>query len=172
MRHSPLALALALAALLAAVPSASAGSADRCAQRGSGTVVLTKAVRVYSVDVRDDHAGEQARLYACLRATGRRVFVASRFDDEFVSSGSWRKVVVADGYVASTYRSQDISCKADCPPDYQPVRVQVIAVRLTTRRGRVLDAAGGTAIDAQSLRASGATVSWVKDGRRRSKSLS
>lgn len=170
MPKSPFALALALAALLTAVPSATAAT-DRCALRGSKTVVLTKAVRVYSVDVRGDDLAENARLYACVRSSGRRVLVARSYDDDYVSSGQWRKVVVAGGYVAFTYRSEDVSCKADCPPGYETVRVQVIAVRLSTRRAQTLDAAGGTAIDAQSLRAKGTSVSWVKDGTRVSKSL-
>jgi hypothetical protein len=90
---------IALAALLAlAAPPSSSAARDRCAAAGSKTTKQTSAVRVYSVTRKGT-----SRFYGCLRSAGRRVRVATTFnDEESLSSGRVRTVLIAGTSVAVT----------------------------------------------------------------------
>src|SRR3954454_3920034 len=88
-------LAVGVAFLLVAVPSASAAR-DRCAAPGSKTVKQNTAVRRFSTTRKGT-----SRFYACLRSTGRRVRVAITINDsESLSSGHVRTVLIAGTSVA------------------------------------------------------------------------
>lgn len=126
------AFALVLVLLAAPAPASAAGKRAGCAVKRAHTVVVTRLVWVYSVRPRGHR-----RLYACLRATGRRILVAAEYDDEYVSSGAYRDVQVAGRHVALVYEATDISCKAACPPEYDPTRTSIVIRDVRTRARRM-----------------------------------
>jgi hypothetical protein len=121
---------LAGLAVLAAPAPASAARA-RCAAKRSHTVAKNRLVRVYSI-----RRNGNRRLKGCLRATGRRVLVVREYDDGYVESGAYRDVRLAGRYVAVVFDATDVSCKADCPPDYEATQTSVVISDIRTRRGR------------------------------------
>ena len=123
-----------LAATLTAVcalPSSADGKA-RCKVKGSETVKANSLVRVYSRP--DREGGTEVR--GCWRATGRKVLLAYEFDDEYVTSSSYRDLRLAGRFVAFVWEATDVSCKAACPPDYQASRSYVEVRDMRTRRER------------------------------------
>jgi hypothetical protein len=154
----PALLLAAAAALAVAAPSATAGR-DRCAVAGSKTVKQTTAVRVYSTTRK-----ETSRFYGCLRSTGRRVRVATTFNDsESLSSGRVRTVLIAGTSVAVTTTGFD-----DIGVDGS--EFQNLAVADLARRGRVYRAGISTNDEDQYdgfakviLRADGAAA-WIVSG--------
>lgn len=85
---------------------------------------------------RDEH-GE--RLYGCLWSVGRPLALADAFDEFYVYSGSWGDVRLAGRFVAWGQASTDISCKAACPPNYEPTRYRVGVADLRRRKVRLVD---------------------------------
>jgi len=111
-------------------------------------------VRLYVV--RDDEGNRV--LHGCWRATGRKLRIAAEYDDDYVTSGAYRDVVLAGRFVAFVFEATDVSCKAACPPDYDATRVQVTVRDVKRRRSRftLSDAAP------RSLRLSSAGVAaWL-----------
>ena len=88
-------------------------------------------VRVYSVSRNGNR-----RLTGCLRKTGRKLVVVREYDDGFVESGVFRDVRLAGRFVAVVFDATDISCKAACPPDYEPTQTSVVISNVRTRRDR------------------------------------
>lgn len=124
------ALAVALIAL-SALPAAADAKA-RCKVKGSETVKANSLVRVYSRP--DDEGGTEVR--GCWRATGRKVLLAYEFDDDYVTSSSYRDLRLAGRFVAFVWEATDVSCKAACPPDYQASRSGVEVRDMRSRRAR------------------------------------
>ena len=58
------------------------------------------------------------------------------FDDNYVSSASYGEVKLNGRFVAFTWETNDISCKADCPPGYDPTNSGLSVFDLRRRRGR------------------------------------
>jgi hypothetical protein len=126
-----LAVVFLAAAAVCALPS-SAEARARCKVKGSETVKSNSLVRVYS---RPDREGG-TELRGCWRATGRKVLLAYEFDDEYVTSSSYRDLRLAGRFVAFVWEATDVSCKAACPPDYQASRSYVEVRDMRTRRER------------------------------------
>jgi hypothetical protein len=147
---------IVLAGLVAfAAPAAvgAAGKKARCAVKRSHTVAKNRFVRVYFVSRRGNR-----RLTGCLRATGRKLLVVREYDDGFVESGVFRDVRLAGRFVAVVFDATDVSCKAACPPDYEPTQTSVVISNIRTRRDR----ATLTHEQAGSLRLSSAGVAaWL-----------
>jgi len=144
--------ALALAAT--AAPAPAAATRARCAVKHSKTVAKNRQVRLY---VTRDREGNRV-LHGCWRANGRKLRAAAEYDDDYVTSGVYRDVLLAGRFVAFVFEATDISCKAACPPDYDATRVQVTLRDVRTRRSRFVlsDAAP------RSLRLSNAGVAaWL-----------
>lgn len=137
-----------LTALVLALPAAETQASASCAVRGSKTIAKNPVARLYSL---------RGNLMACTRATGRKRLVAESYDDGYVTSGSWSRPVLAGRYVGLVYTSTDISCKAACPPDYEPTRVSTHVYDL--QHGRVVASTPGDAGDF-ALTTNGALV-WV-----------
>ena len=57
------------------------------------------------------------------------------YDDGFVESGVFRDVRLAGRFVAVVFDATDISCKAACPPDYEPTQTSVVISDIRTRAG-------------------------------------
>jgi hypothetical protein len=124
--------ALAVACVPAAAP-ASAGAA-KCAKAGSKTLAQNGSVRVYQTG-----KGVNKSLFACRRATGKRSKLATAFDDNFTSSASYADVRLAGRFVAFSYTATDNSCKAACPPGYEPTTNSIGVFDAGKRTTRVID---------------------------------
>ncbi|MEA2421975.1 MAG: hypothetical protein QOF55_1074 [Thermoleophilaceae bacterium] len=142
-----------LAGLLTAAPAADAKSASSCARAGSKTLVQNSKVRVYRVG-----SGTNKTLNACRRSTGRRVQLAAAFDDGFVTSASFADVRLSGLFVAWSETATDLSCKADCPPGYQPTTRAIGVYDMGHRRSRSV--AGYPAMGALVLSRFGG-VAWA-----------
>jgi hypothetical protein len=121
--------------LLWAAPADAAGHGTRpsCARKGSKTVARAPGVRVFTAPATS--AGDRVvRLYGCLSANGRRQVLSERSDDGYVTSSGFDDVRLARTYVGWHSFATDVSCKADCPPGYDPTSESVIAYDLRRRR--------------------------------------
>src|SRR4051812_32965067 len=117
MRRLVLTLVLVLPLALAAQPSAAAKRT--CMFKGSKTVVKSSSARVFTV--RTNRGDEIDRLYGCLHSVNRRLLLDTSSDDDYVSSTSFGQVTLNGRFVAWEHVDEDISCKADCPPGFDPV---------------------------------------------------
>lgn len=127
--------AVALSLALATAPSGAAAAArpaDRCDAAGGRTVSANREARVYAVENEDEHT----LLYGCTRPGGRPRLLADAFDDDYVSSSSFAQVRLRGHMVAFALTTYDISCKGNCPSDYQAERDLIEVVDL--RRARVV----------------------------------
>lgn len=152
MRRSVVVAALALAAQFAVPAPAPAAS---CAAADSTTVRSNSYVRIYEVP-----DGEDRRLYACRRRTGRRWLLTRSFDDGYVTSGTYDTVRLTGRFAGWVSYETDISCKADCPPGYDPTSSRIVVVNLATRR-TVREIGTAVAAGALVLTRTGA-VAWVR----------
>lgn len=130
-------LVIAVGALIAAMCAPLAQAAKRapsCSQAGSKTVVKNRLVRVYTLK-RSDVTG----LYSCRRSTGRRARLATAFDDGLVTSATFNSVRLKGHYVAWATSATDVSCKASCPPGYQPTMEFIRVYNVRSRGRRTVD---------------------------------
>ena len=159
---------LALLGLLLALPvaAAPAEAAKRraCSSPGSKTVASNSFARVFE---------KGPRLYGCLRADRRKWRLAESFDDDYVSSFSYRDVRLAGRYVAWAWESVDVSCKAACPPDYETTKRGVEVADLRRHRthatradplARSLRVSGGGGAAWAERDAGGAVTVFAFDG--------
>ena len=153
MRRLLALIVLAGLVAFAAPARASAARGSSCAAKRSHTVAKNRFVRVYSVSRNGNR-----QLTGCLRKTGRKLLVVREYDDGFVESGVFRDVRLAGRFVAVVFDATDISCKAACPPDYEPTQTSVVISNIRTRRDRTTR----THAQAGSLRLSTAGVAaWL-----------
>ena len=103
-----------------------------CAQKGSVTLKANRQARVY--EVKNQHGSHT--LYGCLRSDRHRQVLASSFDDHYTSSGTYDQVTLKGHFVHWRFTSIDNSCKADCPPGYNPTTRTRYVRDLTTRKTR------------------------------------
>jgi hypothetical protein len=148
--------ALALGTLLALAPAASAKGAPSCVKAGSKTVKQNKSVRVYRVT-----RGESTTLYACRRSNSTHVRLARAFDDGFTTSATYANVRLTGWFVAWSATATDISCKADCPPGYEPTTRSLGVYDVRRRQSRSV--AGAPVPGALVLSKDGA-VAWIAAG--------
>ncbi len=154
-----LALLPALALLVAAawVPAADAARrGPSCKRPRSSAIAQNRLVRVY--EVRDT---EGTTLHGCRRSTGRRVLLDTAFDDEYVSSSSYGNVRLAGTFVAWTSTATDVSCKASCPPNYNPTRRAIRVYDMRRRRSRSVD---GYPLGAALVLSRLGAVAWASQG--------
>jgi hypothetical protein len=151
------ALALALAALLLAAPAADAKSKP-CSRKGSHTIVSTKSVRVYRVH----NADGDYDLFGCLRSDGRRQKLQHGYDDMIETSGKSNRVHVAGHFVAWQFTAYDVSCKADCPPGYEPTTVTLRIRDLGKRKTKTVH--GEVASHGRLVLTSGGSIAWTEQG--------
>jgi len=151
-------LVIALAVLAVVPAPASAASKPSCAVKGSKTVTKNKTARVFTVRSKREDYGDV--LYGCLLSKGKRVRLAEDYDDGYVSSSSFDKVGLNGRFVVWQFTATDVSCKAACPPDYQPTTTH-IAVR--DLRGTSTKRYPGVAREGPLVTRSG-TPAWLQDG--------
>ena len=165
-----LAVALAAAAALPAAAPAKA-KAKLCAHRGSKTLASNSTGRVYRVDVADGGADGMTldNIFGCWGNGDRRTLLATEYDDDYVTSGHVTGLVLGGRYVLVLFTAQDVSCKADCPADFDTSTTSLVAYDLKRRTHKRLDS--GDKIDAKSLKITGSTATWTNDGTEKSGSL-
>ena len=159
---------LAAVALLALVPTANADAATskvkRCTPKGSKTIHKTSEARVYTLNGPSSQSQDesvQKRLYGCLFSTGRPLLLTESYDDDFVTSGAFSQVRLNGRFVAWQFDSVDDSCKADCPPDYNPLNQSINIADLRTRKHK--GTAGAARPDTLSV-TRGGTAIWLDSG--------
>ena len=77
-------------------------------------------------------------MLACVRSTGKRVALSKPDDGNFYTDEYFGTVALAGAFVAWTSVTQDLSCKADCPPGYDTTTQRLGVYDLRRRRSRVL----------------------------------
>jgi hypothetical protein len=164
MRLRLLLAAAFVLAFAAAIPSSSPAAAKKkpsCSVKQSKTVKKNRFVRVYTVAGRPG-SDETERLYACLRSTGRKTKLDTQYDDEYVTLQHYNAVKLNGRHVAWQHRSEDFSCKADCPPGYNPVSIDLRVANVRTRKKRVVegDLGQGTALVVTRTGA----IAWIQPG--------
>ena len=141
-RRALVAVAVSVAALLPLIV-APAGQAKRatCGRAHSKTVAKNRAVRVYTVK-----RSGATTLYGCRRSTGKRSKLGRKFND-VETAGTFRDVRLRGNYVAFVSSFTDDSCKAACPPGYQPTTTSIEVFNVRKHRSRTVDASPvGTAL--------------------------
>jgi hypothetical protein len=130
---------LSAAALVALAPAGSADAATtkgKCVMKGTKTVAKNRYARVFT---RPSHAGDEIeRLYGCLYRVNRRVWLDTSSDDDYVTSEEFTDVSLRGGVVTWRHISTDISCKAACPPEYQPTTERTLRADLRKRKVTVV----------------------------------
>ncbi len=124
-----------IAAVMAfAILALTAGSADathsrgKCKARGD-TIVKNDTGRVYE---REQDA-DVRQLWGCVWDRNRPFVMDVAEGDGFTTSESYDNVILRGRYVAWTFVHEDVSCKADCPPNYDPTTEYVKTFDLKTR---------------------------------------
>ncbi len=153
--------ALVPALFLGAGAAASAPASTGCKPRASKAVVKSRYARVYTRGRVDSGTGETQRLYGCLYSSGRplRLFEAS--DDGYVTSESYADVRLAGRYVAWSETHYDISCKADCPPGYEPT---TYGIGLADLRGRSRRSIAAHVLDGALFVSKRGFIAWAQPG--------
>ena len=104
----------------------------KCVMKGTKTVAKNRYARVFT---RPSHSGDEVeRLYGCLYSVNRRVWLDTSSDDDYVTSEEFTDVKLERGVVTWRHISTDISCKADCPPEYDPTTERTLRANLRTRK--------------------------------------
>ena len=159
---------LAATALLALAPAASAPAATskvkRCTPKGAHTIHKTREARVYTLKGpgrQSENEDVQRRLYGCLFSTGRPLLLAESYDDGIYTSGAFSQVRVNGRFAAWQFDASDVSCKADCPPGYNPLRQTINIADLRTRKDK--SATGAAKPDSLSV-TRGGTAIWLDSG--------
>lgn len=128
--------ALSAVALLALLPAGSAqaapSKAKRCTPKGTKTVAENKYARVFTAEGQGPSEDEfvYRRLYGCMYSTGRRALLSVAYDDDYVTAGNFSNVRLNGRFVGWEYEAFEGSCKAGCPPDYNPLSWSVNSVDL------------------------------------------
>ena len=151
------ALVFALAAVLVTAPAADAKSKP-CSRKGSITIAGTKSVRVYKVKNQDGNFD----LFGCLRSNGRRQKLEHGYDDMIETSGTFDRVRVAGHFVAWQFTAYDISCKAACPPGYDPTSVTLRIRDLEKRKTKTVH--GEVASHGRLVLTTGGAIAWTQQG--------
>jgi hypothetical protein len=152
--QKPMILAIAAALALTAGAGNASAASKPCARAHSKTVASNSHVRVFTV------AGSEGdKLYGCLRSNGRRQALTADYDDGYVLSGKFSRVRLAGRFVAWQFAVTDISCKADCPPGYEPT-TYALRVR-DLRKPRTVGVSGRVAGRALVLTTGGA-IAWAE----------
>ena len=131
-----------LVAFVAAGPAEAATAVDSkrkkaptCKRKKTRTVQQNRSARVFR-----RREGEYTRLYGCLKRRGKSIRLAEAYDDEYVMSSSYLHVRLAGRFVAWEGTSKDVSCKADCPPGYNPETTSISVYDLARRKERSFSA--------------------------------
>jgi hypothetical protein len=153
-----LAAALCTVLAFAVGAEAAAGATGKpCARKGSKTIASNSHARVYSVPTADG-----TRLYGCLRRDDHRRLLTVASDDGYVTSSVYDHVTLVGRFVAWQQTDTDISCKADCPPGYDPTTTYLGLRDL--RRKRDWTVAGEVDPHGRVVLTTGGALAWTEPG--------
>ena len=154
------ALALLLAAAAYGVAPAPAAEAARrtakCKAAKSRTLIQDSLVRLYEVQREEGTA-----MYGCRRSNGRRTLLAEASDDEYTTSDAYAHVRLKGGKAAWVETATDVSCKADCPPGYDPSRTSIVVHDVIARKVRSVSA---EPLDGALVLSERGGVAWAASG--------
>ena len=157
VRVAPWRIAL-VCMLLAFTGTLDAGAAKRkrsCPRADTKTVARNGAVRLF---VREGDANRT--LHACLRKSRRTLKLVKNSDDDLYESAEYSNVRLAGYFVAWSYQRTDVSCKADCPPNYNATFESVQRFDLRTEGEK--DVSAGVHGSALRLNRRGA-LGWTEE---------
>ena len=110
LARTSIAAVLALGLLGLAATSADAShTGGKC--RGGKTIAKNSVARLYT-----NSSGTS--MIGCMWSRNERVDLDTAFDDDYVLSEGFLSPRLGGRFVAWTHFTEDISCKADCPPGY------------------------------------------------------
>lgn len=158
----PAVVAAALALTLCAAGPADAAkrkAKPSCAKKGSKTVVRSRDARVYTAPGVRSEGSTGTGLVGCLTANGKKTVLALKDTGESDVPGAFANVRLAGRYVAFSTQTTDTSCKADCPPDFNPTTYSVRTYDL--RRGRRARLVNTGPVSAVAVTQKGG-VAWVQ----------
>jgi hypothetical protein len=95
------------------------------------------------------------------RSSGKRRLLAKGYDDGLETSGLYDRVRTAGRFVAWQYTETDLSCKADCPPGYDPTTVHSTIRDL--RSGKARKVSGDVGDDGRLVLTAGGAIAWSED---------
>ena len=152
----------ALALMLCAAAPADAATRKAkpsCAKKGSKTVVRSRDARVYTARGVRAEGSTGTGLVGCLAANGKKTVLALKDTGESDVPGAFANVRLSGRYVAFSTRTTDTSCKASCPPEFNPDTYSVRAYDL--RRGRRVRLVNTGPVSAVAVTQRGG-VAWVQ----------
>lgn len=159
LRLRTLITALALVALIPAHGHAATPKhKPTCKRSNSTTVAQNGVVRLFTRRGLNGLPGEND-LFGCWKRTGRVRLLAYAYDDDYVSYASFSLVRVRGRFAVFFSESSDISCKADCPPGYEPMQRAVNVADVRTGRERTVRVAARPAGNRLLVDASG-SIAW------------
>ena len=130
-RTLPPVLAIALlVALAAAAPAGATHSRGKCKGRGD-TIVKNDSGRVYE----REQDTEVKQLFGCLWSADRELELETAAGDGFTTFEDYGNVLLRGHFVAWVFTREDISCKADCPPNYDATQEYLNVYNLKARDG-------------------------------------
>jgi hypothetical protein len=155
MTRLPLALCAAIAATALLPQSASAANHCKLPKRAQ---VAGKSSLVVAYTLANSEDGKN--LYGCRRSNGRRTRIFTGMDDGIESSSAVTKVIVNGRFIGMQIEDYDISCKADCPPGYNPYTYTV--ARFDVLKRRPLSLNGQAASGALVVSGRFGRIAWVQ----------
>jgi hypothetical protein len=159
-RRALIALAVLLLVPAVGAPAAEAAKRKPCKRAKTHTVAKNRFARVFERQGRSN-ASYDTRLYGCLLSRNRAVPLEDALDFDTLVYG-YDDVTLRRRFVAWSYERSDDSCKADCPPYYDPTTNEVAIRDLRRRRTRRVSTATAPGIILVSRR--GALVWTEQDG--------
>ena len=151
-------LALATVALVAPASGSAAKHRKPCQRPGTHTLAHNSLARVFE-RTGGPQAGYDTRLFGCLRATGKRVALSDASEDVDTAQ-SYGHVRLARRFVAWSFEYTDNTCKAACPPGYEPTTYAVDVRDL--KRAKTRHASTSARVTAVLVSRRGALV-WSQD---------
>lgn len=105
-------------------------SRGKCKARGT-TIAKNDTGRVYE---REQDA-EVRTLWGCVWSQNKPFEIEAAAGDDISTFESYDDVLLRGRYVAWTFTREDVSCKADCPPNYDATTEYVSTMDLRTQDG-------------------------------------
>jgi hypothetical protein len=148
------------------VPPPTRAQRRRCALSGSKTVVQNDHGRVFTKAGAGDQGAEvNNRLFGCLYSRGKRTLLDVAYEDELgTSAGSFSQVHLNGRFVAWQSDFYDASCKAGCPPDYNPQHYNLRVEDLSTPNAGGRGISDHKADDGTLAGTDTGAIAWLEGG--------
>lgn len=156
--RTSIAAVLAFALLgLAATSAEASHTSGKC--RGGKTIAKNSVARLYT-----NSSGTS--MIGCMWSRNERVDLDTAYDDDYVFSEGFLSPKLGGRFVAWTHFTEDISCKADCPPGYGVPVYRLERADLMTGASESVEALPAGSTLRINKRGAVAWLERVGDGRR------